>query len=59
MSKSHRVIESHPPIQRCYDDNDNDIEHPHSLLNQTRGIADIDEPGEHQAVHDGEAEEEV
>ena len=50
---------SYPPVERSYDDNHNNIEHPHALLNQTISIADIDEPGKHQAVHDGEAEEEV
>ena len=47
------------PVQRCYDDNDQEVEHPDSLLNQTIGIADIDEPGKHQAVDAGEPEEKV
>ena len=49
----------YPPVERSYDDNHDNIEHPHALLNQTISIADIDEPGKHQAVHDGEAEKEV
>ena len=33
------------PVERCYDDNDQEVEHPDSLLNQTVSIPDIDEPG--------------
>ena len=57
ISTFHNTQNVDVPVQRCYDDDDQEVEHPDSLLDQTIRIPDVDEPGEHQAVDGGEPEE--